>query len=85
MAAAKRKERTSKNAAERGERTVSSEEKIARLLGLLLVKDITQQNEKVPLLRTAGFSVGEVAEILRMDENQVSVVDYQSRRNRKAG
>jgi hypothetical protein len=81
---AEARKRKSKSTPEKGDNTVTAEDKIARLLGLLLVKDIKKQNEKVPLLRTAGFSVGEVAEMLSMDENQVSVVDYKSRRKRKA-
>ncbi len=40
---------------------VSSEEKIARLLGLLTVKDLEQKTEQIALLRAVGFQVSEVA------------------------
>jgi hypothetical protein len=60
-------------------RRVSSEEKIARLLGLLLVKDIKKKTDQVPLLRSVGFDVSEVADLLGMTENHVKVADHHGR------
>jgi hypothetical protein len=66
---------------------VSADEKIARLLGILATKDIEQINERVTLLRAVGFTVPEVAGILGMTENHVSVAAHHGRkkhRGRKA-
>jgi len=57
----------------------TSEEKIARLLGLLLVKDVHNNQDKVRLLRTAGFEVAEVADMLNMTPTRVSDADYKSK------
>lgn len=64
---------------------VSAEEKIARVLGMLLVKDIEKKADRVPLLRNIGFEVAEIAEILEMTHNHVQVADHRSRKKRKAG
>ncbi len=61
---------------------VSAEEKIARLLGLLVVKDIEQKTEQVTVLRAAGFDVSEVAAMLSMTENHVKVATHHGRKNR---
>ncbi len=66
-------------------RRVSAEEKIARLLAMLLVKDIKNKTAQVPLLRSAGFEVSEVADMLGMTENHVKVADHHGRKNRKTG
>ncbi len=75
------KQRRKSAAAAEDERT-SGEEKIARLLGLLLVKDIEKKTNKVPMLRRAGFSVSEVAALLDMEENHVRVADHQGRKKK---
>jgi DNA-directed RNA polymerase specialized sigma24 family protein len=62
---------------------VSASEKIARLLGILLVKDLKKRTDQVPLLRSAGFGVSEVADMLGIDENHVRVADHHGRRKRK--
>jgi len=64
------------------ETQVSAQDKIARLLGFLLVKD-KNISEKVPLLRRAGFSVAEVADMLAISQNQVSVTEYKGRKSKK--
>ena len=61
---------------------LSADEKIARLLGLLLVKDIKSATDQVPLLRRAGFEVSEVAQMLNMTENHVRVADHHGRKKR---
>lgn len=65
-----------------GRQRVSAEEKIARLLGLLLVKDIKRKTDQVPLLRSVGFEVSEIAAILGMTEHHVSVAAHQARKRR---
>lgn len=68
-----------------GERhNLSAENKIARVLGLLLVKDMKKKTDQVPLLRAVGFEVSEVAAMLGMTENHVKVADHEGRKKRKA-
>jgi hypothetical protein len=62
---------------------VPADEKIARLLAMLLVKDIKKKTDKVPLLRSAGFEVSEVASMLGMTENHVTVADHVGRKRRR--
>ncbi len=59
---------------------VSAEEKLARLLGLWLVKDMKSKSDQVTLLRRAGFEVSEVASLLDMTENNVMVTDHLGRK-----
>ena len=59
---------------------VSSEEKIARLLGLLLVKEMESKTEQVTLLRSVGFAVSEVATMLGISENHVNVAAHHGRK-----
>ncbi len=61
--------------------SVPADEKIARLLGMLLVKDMEQKTEQVALLRAVGFEVSEVAAMLGMTENHVNVAAYHGRKN----
>lgn len=63
---------------------VGAEEKIARLLGMLLVKDIKNKNDQVPLLRRAGFDVSEVADMLGISANHVMVADHLGRKKKSA-
>lgn len=59
-------------------------DKIARLLGLLLTKDIKNKSEQVVILRSAGFEVSEVAGMLGMTPNHVMVADHHARKSRKS-
>lgn len=59
---------------------VSSNEKIARLLALLVTKDLDQKTDQVVLLRRIGFSIGEVAAILGMTANHVNVATHMAKR-----
>jgi DNA-directed RNA polymerase specialized sigma24 family protein len=63
--------------------SVSADEKIARLLGILATKDIEQINERVTILRAVGFSVSEVASILGMTENNVRVATHHGRKKHR--
>lgn len=82
---ATRKRKLAANEGGNSRRSVSAEEKIARLLALLLVKDIKKKTDQVPLLRSAGFDVSEVADMLGMTENHVMVADHHGRKKRKTG
>ncbi len=62
--------------------TVSAEDKIARLLGLLVVKDFENNTAKVALLRSVGFQNAEIAAMLNVSENQVAVALYQGRKKK---
>jgi DNA-directed RNA polymerase specialized sigma24 family protein len=64
----------------RASEPVSSEEKIARLLGLLLVKDMENKTEQAALLRSVGFEVSDVAAMLGMTENHVNVAAHMGRK-----
>ncbi len=79
-----RRRRKRKSAAEdRKDGGVPAADKIARLLGMLIVKDLKKRTDQVPLLRSAGFAVSEVADMLGMDENHVRVADHHGRRRKK--
>ncbi len=60
---------------------ISSEEKIARLLGLYFVKDMEQKTDQAAHLRSVGFEVSEVATMLRITENHVNVAAFHGRKN----
>ncbi len=70
-----------RKAANQPREPVAADEKIARLLGMLLVKDMEQKTEQVTLLRSIGFEVAEVAAMLGMTENHVNVAAHHGRKN----
>ena len=61
---------------------IPADEKIARLLAMLLVRDIKKKTDQVPLLRTVGFGVSEVADMLGMTENHVKVADHRAKKRK---
>jgi hypothetical protein len=63
---------------------VSAQDKIARLLALLVVKDVKNNTDKVPMLRRAGFGVAEVADLLNISANQVRVADHLGRKKKSS-
>jgi DNA-directed RNA polymerase specialized sigma24 family protein len=67
--------------AKRQPEPVSSEEKIARLLGLLVIKDLEQKTEQVALLRAVGFEVSDVSSMLNMTDNHVKVAAHHGKKN----
>ncbi len=81
MASRKGKSAASSKAGKEGS-GVPAADKIARLLGMLLVKDIKKKTDQVPLLRSAGFAVSEVADMLGMAENHVRVADHHGRKKK---
>jgi DNA-directed RNA polymerase specialized sigma24 family protein len=62
---------------------IPAADKIARLLGMLLVKDIKKRTDQVPLLRAAGFAVSEVADMLGISATHVKVAHHHGRKKRK--
>ena len=62
---------------------VSSEEKIARLLGIIVIKGIESRGDQATLLRSVGFEVAEVASMLGMSENHVKVASHHGRKKAK--
>jgi hypothetical protein len=63
---------------------ISPEEKIARLLATLVVKDIASDVAKVPVLRSAGFTTSEIAGLLGTTVATVRAADAAMRKKRKA-
>ena len=64
---------------------LSAHDKIARLLGLLAVKDKTDSADKVILLQGAGFVTAEIASMLGITENNVDVINFRRRNKKKRG
>jgi cell division protein ZapA (FtsZ GTPase activity inhibitor) len=58
----------------------TSEEKIARLLAILVVRDIEQSADKIRTLKAAGFAVAQMAPILSMTENAINVALHRARK-----
>jgi len=63
--------------------SLSPHDKIARLLGILAVKDKTEPAEQVILLQGAGFQQGEIASMLGITENNISVINYRLRKQKQ--
>lgn len=64
---------------------VSAQDKIARMLGILAVKDKTEPADQVVLLQGAGFEKAEIASMLGISENNVNVINYRLRNKKKRG
>lgn len=71
------------NAKIKTEKFYSSEEKIARLLGILLTQKMEQKTDQALLLKAAGFQNAEIGELLGMSDNHVSVTLYQAKKKAK--
>jgi hypothetical protein len=78
---AKRKSGKSTGAAE----PVSAQDKIARMLGIIAVKDKTEPSDQVIILQGAGFEQAEIASMLGISENNISVINYRLRNKAKRG
>lgn len=65
---------------------LSAHDKIARMLGILAAQNLKGKHEQVSMLRSAGFEIGEVAEMLNISSNVVSVFAHEAKKKRpKAG
>lgn len=65
------------------EQTIEPNEKIARLLAMLLTKEVKKDSEKIPLLRSAGFDTSQIADILGTTEGTVRVAHHRARKKKK--
>jgi DNA-directed RNA polymerase specialized sigma24 family protein len=63
---------------------VSALDKIARMLGIIAVKDKTEPTDQVFLLQGAGFEPAEIASMLGVTVHNINVMNYR-RRMQKAG
>jgi hypothetical protein len=77
---AKAKRRTT--AAADAQSSVSSSERIARLLALLVVKDL-DTDEAALKLDAAGFGAGDIARMLDVNPNYLNVAKYRQKRSIK--
>jgi hypothetical protein len=64
---------------------LSAHDKIARLLGLLAVKDKIDSADKVILLQGAGFLTPEIASMLDISENNINVINFRRRNKKSSG
>lgn len=62
---------------------ISAHDKIARLLGILAVKDKTESADQVVILQGAGFETAEIASMLGITENNINVIRHRLRNKRK--
>jgi DNA-binding NarL/FixJ family response regulator len=62
---------------------LSAHDKIARLLGILAVKDKTESAEQVLVLQGAGFETAEIASMLGITENNINVIRHRLRNKKK--
>jgi DNA-directed RNA polymerase specialized sigma24 family protein len=63
---------------------VSAHDKIARMLGIIAVRDKTEPTDQVLLLQGAGFEPAEIASMLGVTVHNINVMNYR-RRKQKAG
>jgi inorganic pyrophosphatase len=64
---------------------LSAHDKIARLLGILAVKDKTDSADKVVMLQGAGFGAAEISAMLDITRNAVDQINSRRRKNKKSG
>jgi inorganic pyrophosphatase len=62
---------------------LSAHDKIARLLGILAVKDKTDSADKVVMLQGAGFGAAEISAMLDITRNAVDQINFRRRKNKK--
>ena len=77
-----RKARRNANTAGEAIGPKSAEEKIARLLAMLVVKDVESDVDRVPMLRAAGFNTAEIAEILGTTDATVRAAEAYTRKKK---
>ena len=54
-------------------------EKMARLFGFLVIRDVTDKEEQALMLAGAGFNPTEVSEMLQVNKNFVNVAKYRKK------
>jgi hypothetical protein len=63
--------------------TLSAEDKIARILGILAVKDVADSVDKVVMLQGAGFGSGEISSMLDITRNAIDLINFKRRQRGK--
>jgi len=63
--------------------TLSAEDKIARILGILAVKDVVDSADKVVMLQGAGFGSGEISSMLDITRNTIDLINFKRRQRVK--
>jgi hypothetical protein len=64
---------------------LSAHDKIARLLGILAVKDRTDSGDKVVMLQGAGFGSAEISSMLGITRNAIDLINFRLRAKKKTG
>lgn len=64
---------------------LSAHDKIARLLGILAVKDVSDSADKVVMLQGAGFVSAEISSMLDITRNAIDLINFKRRRAKKGG
>lgn len=64
--------------------TITAQDKIARLLGILAIRGIEQKPEQIMLLRSVGFEAAEVAALVGVTPNYLDVLSYRERKKKPA-
>ncbi|MGA8429802.1 MAG: hypothetical protein WB729_08280 [Candidatus Sulfotelmatobacter sp.] len=63
--------------------TLTAEDKIARILGILAVKDVADSADKVVMLQGAGFGSGEISSMLDITRNAIDLINFKRRQRSK--
>lgn len=63
--------------------TLSAEDKIARILGILAVKDVPDSADKVVMLQGAGFGSPEISSMLDITRNAIDLINFRRRQRGK--
>lgn len=59
--------------------TLTAHDKIARLLGILAVKDVSDSADKVVMLQGAGFGSAEISSMLDITRNTIDLINFKRR------
>lgn len=63
--------------------SLTAHDKIARLLGIIAVKDKMESVDQVILLQGAGFETAEIASMLGITENNINVIRHRLRNKKR--
>ena len=63
--------------------TLSAHDKIARLLGIIAVKNVSDSADKVVMLQGAGFGSAEISSMLDITRNAIDLINFKRRRAKK--
>lgn len=63
--------------------TLSAEDKIARILGILAVRDLPDSADKVVTLQGSGFGSAEISSMLDLTRNAIDLINFRRRKRGK--